>query len=184
MANVAPRPGYAGSGGERNSSLITGRSGGSSKKKYHWIDDDRVPSQAEIDWYASMDAGETPEITQEHLDEIGQGEGGEGLTVDDVGDGSDPAEEAEEMPGFTSEHNSYIDPETGEKKNQTREEWSASIGDDAISVGPTDTTENALAGGSLMASSVGGGYGKQRVAEQSRKQMNLTSGRKRSILTS
>lgn len=186
MANVAPRPGYAGSGGERNSSLITGRSGGSSKKKYHWIDDDRVPSQAEIDFYGAQDAGETPEITQGHLNEIGVGEGGEGLTTSDVGPANEPNpdEEPEEMPGFTSEHNAYIDPETGEKKYQTREEWSASIGDDAISVGPTDTTENALAGGSLMASSVGGGYGKQRVPEESRKQMNLTQGRKRSILTS
>ena len=32
--------------------------------------------------------------------------------------------------------------ETGEVKTQTREEWSASIGDDSISVGPTDTTSN------------------------------------------
>ena len=99
------------------------------KKKWHWIDDDRIPSQAEIDWYAAMDAGEDPVITQDHLNEIGMGEGGEGLTVDDVGPAQevDPDEEPEEMEGFTSEHNPYIDPETGEKKFQTRDEWSASI---------------------------------------------------------
>ena len=38
--------------------------------------------------------------------------------------------------------------------------------------------------GSSRSSSVGGGYGKQRVAEQSRKQMNRTLGRSRSLLTS
>ena len=47
-------------------------------------------------------------------------------------------------------------------------------------------SENAL-GQSLQSasrsSSVGGGYGKQRVAEQSRKQMNRTLGRSRSLLT-
>jgi len=162
------------------------------KKKWHWIDDDRVPSQAEINYYTALDAGETPKITQAHLDEIGVGEGGEGLTVDDVGPANEPNPEEEpvEMPGFTSEHNPYIDPLTGEKKFQTREEWSASIDDDATSVGPTDTTENALAGGSLMtggkssSSSIGGGYGRKRVGEMSRKQMHLTGSRNRSILTS
>ena len=68
---------------------------------------------------------------------------------------------AEDDPNFTSTHNAYVDPntgggrfnadgspsgrpiqETGEVKTQTREEWSASIGDDSISVGPTDTTSN------------------------------------------
>ncbi len=38
--------------------------------------------------------------------------------------------------------------------------------------------------GSSRSSSVGGGYGKKRVAEQSRKQMNRTLGRSRSLLTS
>ena len=38
--------------------------------------------------------------------------------------------------------------------------------------------------GTLSTSSLGGGYGKKRKAEQSRKQMNLTSGRTKSILTS
>ena len=37
--------------------------------------------------------------------------------------------------------------------------------------------------GEGSASSVGGGYGKKRVGEQSRGQMNLTSGQNRSILT-
>ena len=37
------------------------------KKKWHWIDDDRIPSQAVIDWYAAMDAGKDPKITQDHL---------------------------------------------------------------------------------------------------------------------
>ena len=37
--------------------------------------------------------------------------------------------------------------------------------------------------GASRSSSVGGGYGKQRVAEQSRKQMNRTLGRSRSLLT-
>ena len=99
------------------------------KKKWHWIDDDRIPSQAEINWYAAMDAGKDPVITQDHLNEIGMGEGGEGLTVMDVGAAQEASayEEHEEMPGFTSEHNPYIDPITGEKKFQTREEWSASI---------------------------------------------------------
>ena len=162
------------------------------------------PSQAEKDYYAALDAGETPEITQEHLNEIGQGEGGEGhLAGDMVKTPEETAEDnapenqpAEVDPNFTSEHNSYIDPETGEKKNQTRKEWSASIGDDAISVGPTDTTPNELAGGSLMTEgisgtsgksgslSVGGGYGKTRKKEISRGQMNLTAGRTSSLLTS
>ena len=60
------------------------------KKKWHWIDDDRIPSQAEIDWYAAKDAGKDPQITQDHLNEIGMGEGGEGLTVDDVGPAQEP----------------------------------------------------------------------------------------------
>ena len=90
---------------------------------------DREKSQAEIDYYAALDAGEDPKITQDHLDEIGVGEGGEGLTELDVGAAQEVSadEEPEEMPGFTSEHNPYIDPLTGEKKFQTREEWSASI---------------------------------------------------------
>jgi len=137
------------------------------KNKYSWIDDDRIPSQAEIDWYAAQEAGEDPpEITQEHLDAIGMGEGGEGLTVDDVGKGDDPhwsdptlgGGGYDNAPGTTdpkSEHNPYIDPVTGEKKFQTREEWSASIGDDAISVGPTD--EDSYYGGKGFASRTKGG---------------------------
>ena len=102
------------------------------KKKWHWIDDDRIPSQAEIDWYAAMDAGKDPKITQDHLNEIGMGEGGEGLTVDDVGPAQEPNpdEIPEEEEGFTSEHNPYIDSETGEKKFQTRDEWSSTIEED------------------------------------------------------
>ena len=94
------------------------------------------PSQAEKDYYASFDAEGNPTdattITQEHLNEIGMGEGGEGFTVDDIGPGQEPNpdEIPGEMPGFTSEHNAYIDPMTGEKQFQTREEWSASIGED------------------------------------------------------
>ena len=74
-----------------------------------------------------------------------------------------------------------------------------SLNNNANSSASTDTenssastdTENAL-GQSLLTSSksgvsrsrsVGGGYGKQRVAEQSRKQMNHTFGRSRSLLT-
>ncbi len=38
--------------------------------------------------------------------------------------------------------------------------------------------------GSNRSSSIGGGYGKKRIAQQSRGQMNLTSGSNRSILTS
>ena len=34
-----------------------------------------------------------------------------------------------------------------------------------------------------LAGSQGGGYGKKRIGEQSRKQMNLTSGRSSSLLT-
>ena len=152
------RPSYASAYAVENAAggtLFTGA--GSTKepeKRWHWIDDDRIPSQAEIDWYAAQEAGEDPpEITQEHLDAIGMGEGGEGLTVDDVGKGDDPhwsdptlgGGGYDNAPGTTdpkSEHNPYIDPVTGEKKHQTREEWSESIGDDAISVGPTDTTSN------------------------------------------
>ena len=152
------------------------------------------PSQAEQDYYASLDSGEDPEITQDHLNEIGMGEDGEGNTAENMvkteeeiaEDNAPENQPVEDDPGFTSELNSYIDPETGKKRNQTQEQWSSSIGEDAISVGPTDTTPNELAGGSLMAgsSSEGGGYGKKRKAEQSRGQMNLTSGRNRSILTS
>ena len=109
-----------------------------SKKKWHWIDDDRIPSQAEIDFYASFDEEGNPTeettITQDHLDEIGMGGGddGQGFTVDDVGPGVEvnADEIPKEMPGFTSEHNPYIDPMTGEKKFLTREQWSASIGED------------------------------------------------------
>ena len=42
----------------------------------------------------------------------------------------------------------------------------------------------ALEGQRVSAGSIGGGYGKKRVGEQSRGQMNLTSGRTSSILTS
>ena len=53
-------------------------------KKYPWIDDDRVPSQAEINFYGGQESGEHTPISQAHLDEIGQGEGGAGLTPKDV----------------------------------------------------------------------------------------------------
>ena len=156
------------------------------KQKYHWIEDDRIPSQAEIDWYAAMDAGETPEITQEHLDVIGVTE----KTAEELAEPKTPEEIAEDnAPENQPVEPEYDNPEddplwthtdttqwTAENQPTEEELSGESLG--------TDTTENALAGGSLMASSVGGGYGKQRVAEQSRKQMNLTSGRKRSILTS
>lgn len=154
------------------------------------------PSQAEKDYYAALEAGKDPVITRDHLDQIGVTEKtaeelAEPKTEEEIAEDNAPENQpVENAPGFTSEHNAYIDPETGEKKFQTREQWSASIGDDAISVGPTDTTPNALAGGSLTAggkssaSSEGGGYGKKRVAQQSRKQMNLTQGRNRSLLTS
>ena len=153
-------------------------------------------SQAEKDYYAALERGEDPVITQDHLDQIGVTEKtaeelAEPKTEEEIAEDNAPENQpVANAPGFTSEHNSYIDPETGEKKFQTREQWSQSIGDDAISVGPTDTTPNALAGGSLMAggkssaSSIGGGYGKQRKREISRGQMNLTQGRNRSLLTS
>jgi len=152
------------------------------KNKYHWIDDDRIPSQAEIDFYGSFDEEGNPtdktEITQDHLDEIGVGEGGEGLTVDDVGDGSDVVEEAEELPGFTSELNPMIDPETGEKTFQTREEWSASIGDDSISIGPTDTTPNEeFYGGKGFSERTEGGNPYLKIKKKSRgKQGKFTRG--------
>ena len=41
-----------------------------------------------------------------------------------------------------------------------------------------------MAGGKSSASSVGGGYGKSRKRDISRKQMNLTQGKTRSLLTS
>ena len=105
------------------------------ERKWHWIDDDRIPSQAEIDFYTAMDEGEEPEITQEHLDEIGMGEGGEGHKAEDLPktpaevkeDNAPENQPAEDDPGFTTEHNAYIDPMTGEKQFQTREAWSASI---------------------------------------------------------
>ena len=151
-------------------------------------------SQAEKDYYAALERGEDPVITQDHLDQIGVTEKtakelAEPKTKEQIAEDNAPENQPVANPGPSS-HNSYVDPLTGEVKNQTREQWSASIGDDAISVGPTDTTPNALAGGSLMAggksgsSSVGGGYGKSRKRDISRKQMNLTQGKTRSLLTS
>ena len=134
--------------------LLTGE-----KKKWHWIDDDRIPSQAEIDYYAALDEGKDPVITQAHLDEIGVTEVtaeelAEPKTEEEIAEDNAPENQpAENDPNFTSEHNPYIDPDTGEKKFQTRKEWSASIGDDAISVGPTDTTSNLLGGGGTGAAS-------------------------------
>jgi len=40
---------------------------------YGWIDDDRIPSQTEIDYY--MDLGGGGEVTQDHVDEIQEGLG-------------------------------------------------------------------------------------------------------------
>jgi hypothetical protein len=78
-------------------------------QQWHWIDDDRIPSQAEIDYYASLDAGEDPEMTQEHLDETGVGEGGEGMTTEDVGSGDDDSGDFD--PG--SEVNTFTKDEDG-----------------------------------------------------------------------
>ena len=79
------------------------------EKKWKWIelDDPRIPSQAEIDFYESFDEEGNPTedtvITQAHLDETGLGEGGEGLTTDDVGEGGDVDQgEDEDDPDYTS----------------------------------------------------------------------------------
>ena len=179
-------------------SILTGRD--VPEKKYSWIDDDRIPSQAEIDYYAAYESGEGGEITQAHLDEIGQGEGGEGHTAEDF------VKTEEEIAEDNAPENQPVGPEYGTPEEDPlwthtdTTQWTAEnqpteeeLSGDSLG---TDTTPNELAGGSLMtrgslmrggksdASSIGGGYGKRRVAQQSRKQMNLTSGRNRSILTS
>jgi len=75
-------------------------------KKYPWIEDDRIPSQAEIDFYGSFDDEGNPTentvVTQGHLDEI---QGGQGIieedqnyvTLSDFGDrGSDDDDDYDE----------------------------------------------------------------------------------------
>ena len=138
------------------------------KNKYPWIEDDRVPSQAEIDYYGAMDTGETPEITQEHLDEIQVGGANADLSNVELGDfvpsvnDNGDNEEPEELPGFTSEHNAGVEGGL----------WTI----DEDTTGPTDTTMKRQGGA--------GGYGKKRVGEESRRQMNLTGKKRSSILTS
>jgi len=55
----------------------------------------RTMSQAEIDFYAGQESGEHVPISQAHLDEIGQGKGGEGLTPKDVRNNYAPLTEKE-----------------------------------------------------------------------------------------
>ena len=94
------------------------------KKKWHWIDDDRIPSQAEIDFYASFDEEGNPTeettITQDHLDEIGLGEGGEGLTTEDVGSGDDDEYAGKGYAQRTQGYNPFlkIKKETQDKKGK------------------------------------------------------------------
>jgi len=154
-------------------------------KKWHWIDDDRVPSQAEIDYYGAQDAGETPEITQAHLDEIAPGAGP--MQESDFEDTE--SQEEKDDPSNQPVGPEYDTPE--EDPLWTHSDLGPSA-EDQIQTTPKDlvaestllTEPSTGQSGQSSTKTIGGGYSKQRRKEESRKHMNLTFGSNRSILTS
>jgi hypothetical protein len=131
---------------------VSGSGTNTSTGQWSWIDDDRIPSQAEIDYYAAMDEGKDPVITQEHLDEIGVTE----VTAEEL---AEPKTE-EEIAEDNAPENQPVGPEYGTSEEDPlwthtdTTQWTAEnqpteeeLSGDSLG---TDTTPNELAGGSLM----------------------------------
>jgi len=115
------------------------------------------------------------------------GTGVGGGDVPEVGDQSISADD----PRNIIMGESSIDLMTGDPNDQASNE--IAMGDEPLGTyTPGDPSDpqgvdepgSILTRGKSGAKSIGGGYGKRRVADYSRKQMNLTSGRQRSLLTS